>query len=250
MNYTAVLVDDEMDNNLLLQRFLNDYCPQIKVVEMCETFNSAYNSIKELNPDIIFLDIKLGATEDSFQLLDILKEQTSKIIFITAYEEYALKAFRYKATDYLTKPIKISELIDAVEKVCNELNLIKLDNEQVNLEESIISNELIVKTKNNLVFLKQDEILFIESYGKLTLVHTKDEGQLYETLTPIGVIQEKLNDNFKRVHKSFIANLSYVTKIEKKGTTSFLIIGNKQCPLSRRNKKEILTSLGFDGSSF
>lgn len=246
MKFTTILVDDERDNNVLLEHFLIDYCPEIEIIEKCETLNDAFLKIKANTPNIVFLDINLGNGEDSFQLLEMLPEIQSKVIFVTAYPEFGHKAFRYSAIDYLVKPIKLKELIEAVSKITK--SELKIQNEKnVSLRPNIINFEIEFKTKEGSCFSKETEILFIEALGRISIVHFVDREEVLEVSEQLGQIENKLSQPpFIRVHKAFIVNLSQVHSVLTRGEFTLQLHRDFSVPVSRRNKVHVKQLLNMD----
>lgn len=246
MKYTAILVDDEEHNSALLNHFITDYCPEIEVVAICDNFMDGFKEISRLNPEIVFLDIRLGPNEDSYQLMDILKKSSAQIILVTAYEEYASKAFRYSVTDYILKPIKINELIDAIDKAKTQIAL-KKESETTD-QESIpiisLENKLIeIVTKDGIQYLQLKEIFYLEAAAAQTKIFLGN-GDLFTVNQILGDLDEQLPiPFFSRVHKSFTVNLQNVISVVKKDGFQLELSNGAMVPISRRKKVEIIEQL-------
>jgi two-component system LytT family response regulator len=115
----AVIIDDEQPAREVIDNYLREYCPDVEVVAKASSVSTGYNAIRKTSPDLVFLDIEMPDGK-GFDLLNRFESIDFKIIFVTAYSEYAIRAFRFSAVDYLLKPLKIDELIDAVDKVRKE----------------------------------------------------------------------------------------------------------------------------------
>lgn len=253
MKHTAILVDDEDENNLLLSHFLQQYCPEIEVVAVCNSFASAYEQIQKLKPDVLFLDITLGPNEDAFQLVKLLGNFDSKIIFITAHHEFALKAFRHAAIDYLLKPIKIDQLVEAVGKVTQLKKPEEKYKEKLNLLQTILlDKDLMTMTTNKTInipvegkieFWQQKDIMMVEAKLKDTVV-TDLNNVKHQTFMSIGDFEEKLaRHQFIRIHKSYIVNVEQISSVINKITLTLVLNNGKQLPVSRRKKNEVLSAL-------
>ncbi|NJO69478.1 MAG: response regulator, partial [Bacteroidetes bacterium] len=116
----TIVVDDEMPSRDALSNYIRDYCSDLEIVAQCDSVKTAYKAILEFKPGLVFLDIEMP-NGNGFELLKLFQPIGFKVIFVTAYSDYAIKAFRFSATDYLLKPIKIDELVEAVNKVKIEL---------------------------------------------------------------------------------------------------------------------------------
>src|ERR1035437_4787774 len=119
----TIIVDDEKPSREALVNYITEYCPDIEIVSECKSIKTAYKSISELKPQLVFLDIEMP-NGSGFDLLKMFETIDFKVIFITAFSDYAIQAFRFSATDYLLKPVKVIELIDAVAKVQQELTIL------------------------------------------------------------------------------------------------------------------------------
>ena len=248
--WTAIIVDDEEQNNTLLCHFINQYCPQIEIIDVCTSFSEAYTSISKKKPDILFLDIVLGANEDSFQLLQLTGVQDFKIIFITAYSEHAVQAFRCSAIDYLLKPLKINELIDAVNKITqssekdkeyiDKLQLLQTVLLESNAEAALTEKKIPIQLKDKIEFWLPNEIMYLQANLKQTFLYNKN-GECFETYMSLSEFEEKLKTTqFKRVHKSYIVNIDYIKSVINSKNVSLEMSNNQLVPVSRRKRSEIV----------
>ena len=117
----TIVVEDELNNLNLLSHFLKKYCPEVNLIASCQTKDEGAALVNQLNPDLLFLDIVLEENT-AFELLEEIEHKEVKVIFITAFDQYALKAFRYQAVDYLLKPLQIDELVDAINRIKEHKN--------------------------------------------------------------------------------------------------------------------------------
>lgn len=240
----AIIVDDEKPSREVLNNYIQENCPSIAIVSECSSVKSAYKAIMEHHPDVVFLDIEMPQG-NGFDLLKMFKTINFKIIFITAFSEYAVQAFRFSAIDYLLKPIKISELIEAVDKVKQELaSNYSLQNIQVLLD-NIYSpiNEcknLVIPNSKGYSVLKTTEIILCIADGYCThfqLIGNKKISSSrslkhYEELLP--------SSQFLRVHRSHIINLQHVKSFNLLGQI-FLNEGHS-CTLAKGFKESFLNS--------
>lgn len=211
----CILVDDEPLNLDGLEKMINRYCPELTVVGKATSAKEALELIRAASPQIVFLDIQMPR-ENAFDLLDKLMPVNFEIVFVTAFDNYALKAFRYCALDYLLKPVDMDELRSAVQKART-----KLAEKDVNMRlagfldqirERNGNSRIALKTKEGLIFYPIKDIMYCtaeRAYTRFTFVNSKHllvSGNLkeFESLLP--------EDNFCRVHDSYLINLDHVKK--------------------------------------
>lgn len=236
--YNVLLLDDEDGNNKLLRHFIENYCPELKVVAECQTIQSAYREIIKHSSLIIFLDIELGNQESGFDLIDLINKRNDQIIVVSAFSDYAIQAFRYETTDFLMKPVKISELVEAVTRAIKRMQQPK----KLNTGEAMEQIPLQMYTRTQ--FVSPEAILFLESELTQTKIYMEDGG-VFESSDRIGEFENQLDDGlFFRLHKSFIINVKQVNSILHEGNNSFVEMKNgAKVPIARRRKKITYTRL-------
>lgn len=235
MNKTirCIIVDDEPVAREILENHLLKI-ERIKIVGLCKSAVEAFNAINKEKVDLIFLDINMPEISGLSFARSINKE--TKIIFTTAYREYAIDGFDLQAVDYLLKPISFERLLQSVNKYLNEN--IPLENIENNKIEPDKSESFFVRSDRKMVRIDYSEILFIESLGDYVKIYfDKDTVVTRET---ISNIEAKLSQNlFIRTHRSFIVSKSKINSY----TNEFIEIGKKQIPISRSYKTEVLQQL-------
>lgn len=237
----AVIVEDEKLSREALVSYIKEFCPGLEVVSACRSVREAYRAIVELEPQIVFLDIKLPGG-DGFSLLKKFRKIDFCVIFITAWSEYATKAFRFSATDFLLKPVRISELIEAVEKAKQYLRQKEFANLETLLENIENTSEslhkLIIPNQKGFIAVNTSEIIMCEADGYCTGFYLEGGRKItsshhlkhYEELLPSRI--------FMRVHNSSIINLHHVKAYSTQGEIS--LSGNLTAPLSRNRREEFL----------
>lgn len=225
MSRRAIIVDDEKLAVAGLEKLISKHCPDLQVIASCTTFKESFKMINKLKPDIVFLDIEMPQA-NGFELLDALIYKEFKLIFTTAYADYAIKAIKAKANDYLLKPIDPEELITAVKNIEN-ITVTPNDNEQ-----------LIINTHDSIFYVKQTDIMYLMSEGNYTTIQTK-AGKTIKVSQTLKKIEEKLNDNFLRIHHSYIVNTSEIVEYNKT-SLKVSLTDDTQIPVSLRKKKFIL----------
>ncbi len=237
----AILIDDEAKARRIIEALLREYCPEVEVVAMAEDVPSGVIAINQHRPDVLFLDVEMpGYT--GFQLLDFFKETDFEIVFTTAHSDYALQAFRVSAIDFLLKPIQISELIAAVEKVKTKRgqNKERLSVLRENFEGNIIK-KLALPVAEGLLFVNAEDISHLEADGPYTHFHFSD-GRKILVSKKIKEFEDALSqqNNFFRTHRSYIINLKKMRQYVKQEGGYVLLENNIQIPLARERKTEFL----------
>lgn len=248
---TAVLVDDETKNNELLKIYLERYCPTVEVLDVAKTVKKAVKKIDELQPQLIFLDVVLEQGT-GFDVLEQLEHKDFMVVFITAFQEYALTAFKFNAIDFILKPIDPKDLIIAVEKAHSNIkNQFFTNIEQIKSAKSSIvaktSNyDFIVIPSTKKIYFKQlDEILYFESDGRYSIVHLLN-GQSIVVSKNLGEYEKLLAPHyFFRIHNKYLINIKYIVNINSEDGSSCEIKGNLIFPLAKRRKEELVALLNI-----
>ncbi|WP_422105321.1 LytR/AlgR family response regulator transcription factor [Winogradskyella sp.] len=241
---TALLIDDEPLALSAVARMLTQHCPEIKIVGKTKSPEEAVQLINTLKPDILFLDIAMPRM-DGFALLNTISYKRSQVIFTTAYDEYALQAFKTAAADYLLKPIAINELKEAVAKVQRKLQSDASQDYIIDLFERLqkTRNEITsigLPTMEGLDFVKVESILYCHSDGNYTEIYLEN-GQRILVTRKIKFMEEKLDGlQFVRVHNSYLVNLNCVTKYIKGRGGTLIMVNGDHIPVSVRKKNDFL----------
>jgi len=227
----ALIVDDERLARKELQNLLNEF-KDIEIIGEAVNADEAEDLIEKLQPDLIFLDIQMpGRT--GFELLEAL-EKAPQVIFTTAYDEYALKAFEYNALDYVLKPIEPKRLSDAIEKVRGQIETQGVT-QNVKSSQLTTNDQVFVKDGDNCWFVKLEEVRLFESDGNYIKVYfDKFKPMIHKSL---NALDEKLdNKSFFRVSRKHIINLEWVDEIETwfNGGLMVKLKGGEKVEVSRR----------------
>ena len=239
---TAVIVDDESKSRVTLATLLEKYCDHVSIVAQAANIPDAVNAITTFQPDIIFLDIQLQEG-NGFDILNQLTNNRSSVIFTTAYDEYAVKAFRFSAVDYLLKPIDPDQLVAAVNKVKSQP---KDQNENINLSvltENFASTDkkIVIHSHQGLETIKVTDISRCEADSNYTTIYNKN-GQKIVATKSLREYEELLVDfHFFRVHKSHLINLAYVKSCDF--NNSLLTLDDDTVVEIARRRKEALVQL-------
>lgn len=243
----AIVVDDEKPSREAICNYLRDYCEYIQVIATASSVKTAFKAIKKHNPDLVFLDIELGDGK-GFDLFTMFEKVDFKVVFVTAYSEHAIRAFRVNAIDYLLKPVKIDELKAAVEKVkkSNELppDLEKITSIIKKLSEGTdLIPTIVIPHIKGFEVLKISEIIMCEADGYCTHFHLTGKRKVVSSKN-LKYYEEMLTGyKFLRVHHSFLVNLIHVCSYTKQGQI-LLDEGNKAF-LGDSNRKKFFKLLSY-----
>ena len=232
----AVIIDDIPEAIEVLKSDLENYCVNIEVIGKAEGVVSGAKVIKELNPDLVFLDIQMQ-DGTGFDLLEILPETNFKLIFTTASDEYAVKAFKFSAVDYLLKPIDPDELMDAVSRVEDQdkpAERIELLKENFHQPKRIALNTL-----EKIHIVQVEEILRCESNINYTMFYFTDGTKLLVTKTLKEFDKLLGGHNFIRVHQSHLINTAFIKEFTKSDGYIIMKDGTK-VPVSTRKKQVLM----------
>jgi len=239
---SAILVDDEQNNLKGLERKLGKLYPNITILNTFSRPENAISALQNQQPDILFLDIQMPRI-NGFELLSKLSNINFQVIFVTAYSDYAIKAFKLSAVDYLLKPVDDDDLKLAVEKAIAiiEKNKLQENNNkllQLLTENIKITNKIMVPTTKGISFIPQDDLLHLEGtegYTKLHLISGENIISSYN----LGKFEKILNPQFFKCHKSHIINLSKVSSFENEG--AIVLEDDTRIPISKTNKAAFLS---------
>ena len=246
----AVVVDDEHSNNENLISLLNKYCPEIQVVDTAASVDEAVDLIHIHSPDLIFLDIQLGA-QTGFDLLKLVPTSKFEVIFVTAYDKYGIEAIKFAALDYLLKPVSIPELIQAVHKA-EERKEEKERNKQLNFLLNHLQNgekqpaKIALPQLHEIRYVAIHEIIRCESDNSYTFFYLANGDRILVS-RPIKEYTELLKALcFLRTHQSHLVNRSFVKSWIKEDGGILLLTNGDKIPVSRPNKAAVLAALNSD----
>ena len=246
----SVIIEDEERNRIVLQSLVETYCPEVQVVGHAESVSTGIDLIIKSQPDLIFMDIQLiGGT--GFDILDKLDRLEAALIFTTAYDQYAVKAFKFSAIDYLLKPIDIDELKNAVKRALNaegkHLNGQKIQNLLSNIKLNPNGKPvLLISTIDTIEFVKIQDIFRMEAQGSYTKIFLKS-GKFLLASKVIKEYEYLLTEYaFHRVHQSHLIHVDSIDKYLK-GDHCFRLTDGTMVQLARSRKDqffEIMKQMG------
>jgi len=248
----ALIIDDVEKARSALKSDIKTYCPNVHVIGEADGVETGLQLIKNTTPDVIFLDIRMS-DGSGFDLIAKLRQQgviPFQIIFTTAYDEYAIKAFKFSAIDYLLKPVDHEDLIQAVQKI-------KVQDEHSSLKENmelLLESVKGMKTSNKRIALNSvdkvqivnvDDIIQCESQKNYTLFYLTNKKQVLITRT-LKEFEDMLEeDNFLRVHHSHLINVKHLKEYIKTDGGYAVMSDGSQVPVSVRKKEQLLSLLGL-----
>ncbi|WP_299318974.1 LytTR family DNA-binding domain-containing protein [uncultured Maribacter sp.] len=241
----AVIVDDEIKALQSLTWELTNFSDEINVIASFTNPNEALQYLEKNTPDCLFLDIEMP-TMDGFQFIKKLTNKNFPVVITTAYNQYALKAIKSQALDYLLKPIDTDDLEETIVKIkkfnSKNFSVEKLEMALLNYNSRSIHKRITLNTDGKLLFLESDEILYAESDGNYSTIFLTD-GQKIVLTKKLKEVNELLPaDSFFRIHNSYIINLNKIKEFLK--TDGYVVLkSNHKIPVSRQKKSDFLDML-------
>lgn len=242
----AIIIDDEPLARSIVLEYLTHF-PQIEVVQECNDGFEGVKAISHHKPDLVFLDIQMPKI-NGFEMLELI-DQPPAVIFTTAYDEYAIRAFETHAVDYLLKPFGRERFEKAVEKFLNQATLQKANTSQLLhdvMEHPALSERIVVKTAGKIKIIPYAQILFLEAADDYVKIHTQ-EGNFLKNRT-MGFFEKTLPPHqFIRVHRSYMVNVQEITRIDPYEKENHLAIlrSGARVPVSRNGYGKLKELLGL-----
>ncbi|HEX5552114.1 MAG TPA: LytTR family DNA-binding domain-containing protein [Chitinophagaceae bacterium] len=245
---TAIIIDDEASSRNALRNKLAKYCTDVVVIAECENGEEGIRNIGKSRPDIVFLDVEMPRM-NGFNMLQQLSEKDFEVIFITAYDQYAIKAIRYSALDYIVKPIEIEDLRNAVQRAVEKRSK-AIPNARIELlldnmvQERNKCKRIAVPATGGLQFIKINDIIYLEASVNYTIFHLSNNIKYlvsktlkeYEDMLPLDI--------FIRIHNSHIINKNYVERYIRGEGGQVVLSNGSVLDISKRKKNEFLRSIG------
>jgi two-component system LytT family response regulator len=242
----AIIVDDEISAIKSLKWEIERFCEGIEISDSFTDPNEAISAINYLKPDCVFLDIEMPEM-DGFQLLKSLKYRDFDLIITTAYDNYAIKAFKESAIDYLLKPIDTDDLLKSVKKIKKNKEKNNLGSELKKALENLLPktniNKVSLPLSGKTVFVNADDIIYCKSDGNYSEIFLK-EGQKEMLSKKLKEVEQLINNtNFFRVHNSYLVNINYIKEFIKSDGQYLVLEQGASIPVSRSKKSALLELL-------
>jgi two-component system LytT family response regulator len=239
----AIIIDDEKHSRTLIKELIELSELDVNIIGEGENLPSAIELIYSLKPDLVFLDIEMPGYS-GLQISDFIKaDRDFDIIFVTAYNQFAIEALRMSAFDYLLKPLEIDELTASIERF-KKRKALAVDN-SITKKLDILTNNLtktnkkiVIQSQQGMHYFETDKIYYLEASSMYTVIHL-ETGQFVAS-KPIKDFEEILSDNFFRIHRSYIINCNYVVKYSNKDGAIVTLINNTSLPISRSKRDEFI----------
>ena len=245
---TAIIIDDEQNCIDSLVFDLQKHCTDVEILESCTTPKQGLLSIKKHRPDLVFLDVQMPWMS-GFEMLELLDKIDFAIIFTTAFDQFAAKAFRISAIDYLLKPIDIHDLKEAIkkasEKIQQKSGTDNIANFLQNIKKPEVKQRIAVPGREGYEFIEAGKIIYAKAEGSYTHVFLNDKRKLIVSKT-LSDIEELLPaEHFQRIHHSTLVNLSHITHLFKTDGGFVVLDNGEKLAVSKSRKESLMERLGL-----
>lgn len=244
--YKAIILDDETLCIKSLELEITKSFPELEIIATYNDPRNALNEIADKNCDILFLDIDMPWM-NGFEFLEKSKNRDFAVIFTTAYNDYAIKAFRANAVDYLLKPIELYPLKESIEKAISQINA---SDYTKNIEDLILklssqkdSGNISIPTRNGFEFVQTNHILYCQSENNYCHIFVKDEKPKLVSRTLKDIASKLPTDTFLRIHQSYLINIDFVKGYSREDGGQILLTDGTNLPVSKTKKENVLQIL-------
>ena len=244
----AIIIDDEQHCIKSLQNDLQKNCPTVEIMQCCLSAKDGMIAIKKINPDLVFLDVEMPWM-NGFEMLESLGEINFSIIFTTAHHEFAAKAFRISAIDYLLKPVDGNDLKDAVQKVQKKMeegsSLQHISNLLRNMHQPMTHHRIALPNREGYEFIDISSIIYCQAEGAYTKIVLEGKKNLLVSRT-IGDIEELLPvEIFQRIHHSTLTNISFISQFSRTDGGMVVLKNGEKLSVSKSKKELLMIRLGL-----
>jgi two-component system LytT family response regulator len=244
----AIIVDDEQHCVRSLLNDLQLHCPSVEVVETCYSAKEGIMAVRKNKPDLVFLDVEMPWM-NGFEMLEILGDMDFSIIFTTAHDEFAAKAFRISAVDYLLKPIDANDLKASVQKVEKKIeegsSLHHITNLLRNIRQPLAEQKIALPQREGYQFIEVSSIIYCHAEGAYTNVFIREKKPMLISRT-LGDIEELLPPGiFQRIHHSTLVNVNDIAQFLRSDGGYIVLNSGEKLPVSKAKKEMLLAKLGL-----
>jgi two-component system LytT family response regulator len=241
----AIITDDEPMARDIMNGMLSRYCPDVTVLALCDDLGSTVKAIKRHKPDVVFLDIEMP-NYSGLEIQDFFEEDEFDfhIVFVTAYSDYAVQAFKLSALDYILKPLTRQALEDTMQKLRNEVqkvNLLKqLEVMRQNLD-PYHETKICIPSLEEKRFIPLSDIIYIQASGSYAIIHIKNDKNTVVSSRNLRHFEELLSEypQFVRVHRGYLVNKQYVERMSRQDEGILFLQGGMQVEFSKDKYKEL-----------
>lgn len=240
----AILVDDEKNALEMMEWLIKTYCPQVEIIAMCSSAEAGIAAINEHTPDVVFLDIEMPKM-NGFDMLEQFEQMFFDVVFCTAYDQFAIKAFRYSALNYLLKPVDPEDLKQTVQRIEQKKNppvkeQFELLLQQIKMQSKSTPQRIALTTGDGLIFVPTADIIYCEAESNYTNVVLNDGKKILVSKVLKDIDEALSGDDFYRVHSSYLININRIKKLVR-GDGGYLIMDNDATVnISRSRKQEFM----------
>ena len=236
----AIIIDDEKNAVTAMEIAIKEYCPEVEIIGTAQSAKDGIKEIQNKNPDIVFVDIEMPQMT-GIEMIEQFGNRKFEVVFVTAYNQFAIKAFKVNAIDYLLKPINIIELINAVKKIAERIkNRQPASQLQEQKLKTALAGKLTLPTASGSEYINIRDILRIEAYGSYSKVYTTDNKMRLITKNLKSVELSLKGESFFRCHNSHLINLEYIKKfIPTKDKGTIEMSDDSHIPVARSMKSEL-----------
>lgn len=241
----ALIIEDEEQAISALKSELKTHCREIEIIGEATSIKKAIEKIKALQPELVFLDIQLSDGL-GFEVLNLVKESHFKVIFTTAYSQYAIKAIKFSALDYLLKPIDSDELITAVNKAMRsskDMESIKIENFIHNQTETPLRKKIALHTTEGISIFELENIIKCSAESNYTCLYFTNGKKMLVSKTLKDFEDLLCNSGFERIHHSHIINLNHLVSFVNKDGGYVILSDKSTLPVSQRKKSNLMGAL-------
>lgn len=240
----CILIDDERNALEMMEWLLHTYCPGVEILAMCNSAEQGIAAIQKFSPDVIFLDIEMPRM-NGFDMLEQFEKLNFEVVFCTAYDQFAIKAFRYSALNYLLKPVDPVELKSTVQRIAEKKNMLSREQFEIlmqNLKQQPKSTPQRIALTNNdgLIFVSTADIIYCEAESNYTNVVLEGGKKILVSKVLKDIDEALEGPDFFRVHSSYLINLNRIKKFVR-GDGGYIIMDNDAVvSISRSRKQEFM----------
>jgi len=235
MKIKTLIIDDEMGARKAMKAIVEEY-PEFDVIGEADSVDTAYQKIMELKPDLIFLDIQMH-DQTGFDLLAKNFDTSFEVVFATAYDQYAIEAFKSQALSYLLKPISFDEFEVIKNRIVEIVHSKKNSQNSIGSIKTVLNGRISIPHGSSIEYINPCDIMYIEadaSYCHIRMIN----GEIKTISKPLKFVADRIHsENFVRIHRSFFINLEQIIKWDKADGGSLVMSNNDRLPLSREGKK-------------
>lgn len=244
MSIRVLIIDDEELARSSLEILLNSMAADVEIVGHADSVHSGVLAINRFHPNLIFLDVEMS-DGSGFEMLDSMDHINFEVIFVTAHEELAIKAFKYEAVNYLLKPVDPEELMASLQRIRNRTTAVQKEENRLHLVKtlSLMNSKVPLPYQDGVRFIEAGKVIRLEADGSYTTIYAENE-RPHVVTKPLKFYDSILSDAlFLRVHRSHIVNIRYVNEFKRDGKCYVILTNGEVIQVSDRRREDVLRRL-------